>query len=93
MKLQPILTEKSLEEAKKGNYTFWVDRSMTKYQIKKLVDGVFGVHTVRVRTMNVAGETKRTIIGRKRIIQSRKKTIVKLAAKEKIDLFETKKGK
>ncbi len=93
MKLQPILTEKSLEEAKKGNYTFWVDRGLNKHQIKKLVDGVFGVHTVRVRTMNVAGETKRTIMGRKRIIQPRKKAIVKLAAKEKIDLFVTKKGK
>jgi len=91
MKLIPVLTEKSLNEAKKGNYTFWVDRGLTKYQINKLVSDTFGVKVVRVRTMNVPGETKKTLMGRKRIIQPRKKAIVILGQKDKIDLFETKK--
>lgn len=91
MKLIPILTEKSLDEAKNGNYTFWVDRRLNKYQIKKLVSDVFGVKVVRVRTANVRGEVKKTSLGRKRIIKPRKKAIVTLAEKEKIDLFETKK--
>lgn len=93
MKLTPVLTEKGLEEAKKGKFTFWVDRRTTKHKIKKIVDEVFGVNVTRVRTMNYAGETKRTVMGRKRIIQPRKKAIVTLKGKEKIDLFETKKGK
>lgn len=46
---------------------------------------------VKVRTMNVAGETKKTFVGRKRVIQPRKKAIVTLGGKDKIDLFETKK--
>lgn len=90
-KLIPVLTEKSLEQAKNGNYTFWVDRDLTKHQIKKLVSQVFGVNVVRVRTMNVTGETKKTLTGRKREIQPRKKAIVTLKEKEKIDLFEAKK--
>ena len=90
-KLIPVLTEKSLKEAGRGNYTFWVDKNMTKHQINKLVNDVFGVKVLKVRTMNVAGEIKKTAMGRKRIVKSRKKAIVTLGEKEKIDLFEEKK--
>lgn len=93
MILQPVLTEKSLEEAKKGKYTFWVERHLTKHQIKKIVDDVFSVNVVKVRTMNVAGKTKKTITGRKKVIMPRKKAVVTLKEKEKIDLFEGKKSK
>ncbi len=91
MKLEPVLTEKSLDLAKEGKYTFWVGKNLTKHQIAKLVGQVFGVQVNKVRTMNVAGETKRTVLGRKRVIKPRKKAIVELGAKDKIDLFETKK--
>ena len=91
MKLEPVLTEKSLGEAKRGNYTFWVEKNITKHQIKRLVNDVFGVKVLKVRTLNVAGETKRTVMGRKKIIKPRKKAIVTLSEKDKIDLFETKK--
>lgn len=92
MKLEPIITEKTIELAKKGEYTFRVDRNMTKAKIKSLVENVFGVHVKRVRTTKEAGEVKRTIWGRKRVIKPGKKAIVKLAEKEKIDLFEEKKA-
>lgn len=90
MRLEPILTEKSMEGATKGNYTFWVDRRLNKYQIKKLISEVFGVTVVNVRTLNVAGEIKKTNMGKKRVIKPRKKAIVTLKEKEKIDLFEAK---
>jgi large subunit ribosomal protein L23 len=89
MKLIPVLTEKSLNEAKKGNYTFWINKRLNKNQIKKLISEIFGVHVVRVRTVNVEGEVKRTLRGRKQVIQPRKKAIVILKEKEKIDLFES----
>lgn len=89
--LKPVLTEKSLEEAKKGNYTFWVEKNINKHQIRKLVGDVFEVKVLKVRTINVPGETKKTVMGRKRIIKSRKKAIVTLGEKDKIDLFEEKK--
>ncbi len=77
MKLKPVLTEKSHLEAKKGKYTFFVSRNLTKNQIKNYVEEVFGVHIKKINTFNSRG----------------KKVVVKLAAKEKIDLFEVKEKK
>lgn len=91
MILKPVMTEKSLELAKKGKYTFKVKVGLGKHQIKKLIEDVFGVHVTSVRSMNIRGETRRALSGRKRKIMPSKKAIVTLAEKEKIDLFETKK--
>jgi ribosomal protein L23 len=44
-----------------------------------------------VRSLNLKREFKRIYTGRRKIIQPRKKVIVTLKEKEKIDLFETKK--
>ncbi|KKS81009.1 MAG: 50S ribosomal protein L23 [Candidatus Woesebacteria bacterium GW2011_GWC1_43_10b] len=91
MKLIPVLTEKSLAEAKKGNYTFWVLPGMNKNQIKKAISQVFGVNVVSVRTMNYQGIKRRNFKGQIQTTHPRKKTIVTLKDKEKIDLFEEKK--
>lgn len=88
MKLKPIITERSLSEAKKGNYTFFVDRNLTKFQIKNLVSQVFGVTVTKVRTINKIGEHKRNYQGKKRYIKPQKKAMVTLKEKDKIDLFE-----
>lgn len=87
MKLRPVLTEKSMSEAKKGSYTFFVERNMNKRQIRKMIEEIFEVSVVKVRTMNVVGEVKRTNTGKKRIIKPKKKAIVTLEGKDKIDLF------
>ena len=92
-KLEPILTEKTLKLAEEGKYTFRVESGLNKHQIKKLVEDVFGVHVIGVRTVKESGERKRTSTGRKRIILPEKKALVTLKEKEKIDLFETKKKK
>jgi large subunit ribosomal protein L23 len=93
MKLEPILTEKSLRDAKEGRYTFRVDPGLTKHKIRKLVEEVFGVHVTKVRTIKEKGEVKRTVFGKKRVITPKKKAIVTLKEKEKIDLFEEIKSK
>ncbi len=91
MILEPIVTEKSLELAKKGKYTFRVRVGLRKHQIKKLIEEVLGVHVKTIRTMNIKGEIKKALSGRKRKVMPSKKAIVTLSEKEKIDLFETKK--
>lgn len=91
MKLLPIITEKSLSDAKKGKYTFKVGLHMTKFEIKKAVEDAFKVHVVNVNTTKEAGEVKRTMWGRKRVLKPGKKAVVMLKEKESIDLFETKK--
>ena len=87
MKLTPVLTEKSMSEAKKGNYTFFVGRDMNKRQIRKVIEDLFEVKVVKVRTMNIVGEVKRTNMGKKKTIMSKKKAMVTLEGKDKIDLF------
>lgn len=88
MKLKPVFTEKSMAEAKKGNYTFLVNPSMTKQAIKTAINSAFGVHVKRVRTVNKPQVTKRNMYGK--IVNSKavKKAVVTLAEKEKIDIFE-----
>lgn len=87
MRLEPVLTEKSLGLAKEGNYTFRVDPRLNKFQIKELVEKTFDVVVSGVRTLNKAGEIKMTAQGRKRIIKPQKKAIVTLKT-GKIDIFE-----
>lgn len=93
MKITPVITEKSMLDAKVGRYTFYVDLGLTKSQIKDLINRIFGVHVVTIKTMTKKKRTKTNYKGRKIIVSGKKKTIVSLKEKEKIDLFETKEGK
>lgn len=89
--IKPILTEKSLKEAKSGKYSFWVGKNISKYKIGGLIEKLFDVTVKKVRTINYKGEIKRTNMGKIKRIMPRKKAIITLAGKGKIDLFESKK--
>lgn len=94
MKLIPILTEKSLEVAKSGNYTFWVDRHLSKREIKEAIEAVFKVNVTKVKTLNYKPMRVRDFRGKFKQILARRKAVVTLKEKEKIDVFEVeKKGK
>lgn len=88
MKLEPVITEKSLNLAQKGKYTFRVEMGMNKHKIKKLIEDTFEVRVESVNTINEPGEKKTTLLGRKKVIKPGKKAIVSLKEKDKIDLFE-----
>ena len=90
MKLIPVLTEKSLNEAKNGVYTFWVEKGLTKGQIKKAVKEAFDVDVVSVKTINYKAGKKKNMRGQAQIIKAGKKAMVTLKADAKIDLFEEK---
>jgi len=89
--LIPVITEKSLKDAKAGRYTFRFPKNATKYKIKAAVEKTFGVHVTGVKTMSQKGGVKTTMMRRKKTIRPSKKAIVTLKDKEKIDLFEAKK--
>lgn len=93
MKLQAVFTEQSMNEAKKGKFTFWVAPSMTKSEIKHAITAAFGVHVVSVATINSKKSVKRSIYGKFRTIKAVKKAIVTLKKGESIDLFEQKEEK
>lgn len=57
--IKPIVTEKATKLSEKLNrYTFRVSPSANKYQIKDLVEQLYGVKVVNVNTMIVRGKNK-----------------------------------
>ena len=91
--IKPIVTEKATGLTEKLNkYTFRVSPEANKYQIKSLVEELYGVKVVSVNTMIVRGKnksryTKSGLLRGK--TSSYKKAIVTLTADSKtIELFE-----
>ena len=57
--IKPIVTEKATRLTEKLNkYTFRVSPDANKYQIKTLVENLYGVKVVSVNTMVVRGKNK-----------------------------------
>ncbi len=85
---RPIITEQSMDQVADKKYTFEVDKSANKIQIKKAVEEIFKVKVEKVTTINYDGKEKRmgVHIGRR---ADWKKAVVKLTADSKtIELFE-----
>ncbi|MGA3291745.1 MAG: 50S ribosomal protein L23 [Candidatus Microgenomates bacterium] len=86
--LKPIFTEKSLKDAKQGNYTFSVEPRMNKKRIAAEIAKIFDVKVTRVRTLKTGGEKGRNAKGRNFSSVAGKKAIVTLKEGDKIDVFE-----
>lgn len=87
---RPIITEKSMNLAKNGLYTFEVVKWASKPLIARVVSEKFGVKVLKVNTINVRGEVK--VQKRVRKLYKRadfKKAIVQVKKGDKITLFET----
>lgn len=83
----PIITEQSTKLIESNNrYTFKVDRSANKVEIRKAVEAIFDVKVISVNTLNVKPKFKRT--GRyEGYTQAYKKAVVQVAEGQKIDAF------
>lgn len=89
--VKPLITEKAdtLSESK-SQYSFIVEKTANKIEIKKAVESLYTVNVESVNTMVMAGKrktrnTKKGVLhGRK---PSYKKAIVTLTAGETIDFF------
>ncbi|HQC36451.1 MAG TPA: 50S ribosomal protein L23 [Bacillota bacterium] len=57
--LEPIISERSMDDAASRKYTFKVMRDASKNEIKAAVEEAFGVEVVRVSTANFGGKKKR----------------------------------
>jgi large subunit ribosomal protein L23 len=91
--IRPIFTEKSLKDAKLGNYTFKVEPRMDKKRIAAEISKIFDVKVVRVRTIKTGGEKGRTARGKNFSKLATKKAIVSLKEGDKINVFEEGKSK
>ncbi|MDD5528816.1 MAG: 50S ribosomal protein L23 [bacterium] len=84
----PLVTEKALKLKEKSNvYTFQVDKSANKIEIKHAVEALFKVKVLDVNTQCCKGKEKRVgrYIGYK---PAWKKAICKLKEGDKIEIFE-----
>lgn len=87
--IKPLLTEKGYDGIADKKYTFIVDKSANKIQIKQAVEKLFNVQVASVNTINCKGKKKR--MGRSEGYTSDyKKAIVQLKADSKaIEYFNS----
>lgn len=88
---RPLITEKSVADAKNGKFTFLIAKTAGKNMVKKAIETTFKVTVVDIATHIQKGRKKRT--GPKRLeidMPIVKKAVVKLASGQKIDLFDIK---
>ena len=89
--IKPLITEKATQlTERRGVYTFRVSPEANKYQIKKLVEELYGVKVERVKTMVVRGKnksrwTKSGLLRGK--TNEWKKAVIKVAGDQNIDFF------
>lgn len=90
--IRPIKTEKSQKNAQGNSFTFEVNASASKFQVKQAIENNFDVDVVGCRTVHTHGKTRRfRRISRQ--LPDFKKAIVTLKEGQTIPLFETEKKK
>lgn len=84
--IRPVVTERSFDLMSQNKYTFEVAKQAPKEEIAAAVEKLFGVHVVKVNTINVKPKTKRVryVAGQTR---TWKKAIVTLAEGDTIEVF------
>jgi large subunit ribosomal protein L23 len=85
--IRPLITEKNTNLMSLNKYSFEVDRSANKMQIKQAIESIFNVSVTAVHTMNVRGKLRRRGM-RYGYTADWKKAIVTLAEGDRIELFE-----
>jgi|SRR5581483_4439965 len=91
MRIIPIMTEKSTKLFKDKGYTFWVPANLNKLEIKSLINKIFKVDVISIKTMNIKGGTKRNLRGKIQKVKGGKKAVVFIKKDQKIDIFEEEK--
>jgi large subunit ribosomal protein L23 len=86
--IEPIVTEKSNRFKEEKKYMFKVHAKANKFQVKKALKDLFGVHCLKCRIMNVKSKPKRRPPYRMGNTSSWKKAIVTLSPNETIEIFE-----
>jgi large subunit ribosomal protein L23 len=88
---EPIITEKTTSLIETQNiYTFKVEKTANKNQLREVVEKLFDVKVISVNTKILPGKTKKTGKKRLKILTNRfKYALFKLKEGQKISLFDT----
>lgn len=87
--IRPMVSEKSYAGLEQNRYTFLVDPSSNKTEIKEAVQKIWNVRVLSVNTLNRKGKSKRfrTTKGSR---PDQKMAVVTLAEGDSIEIFEQK---
>ena len=87
--IRPMVSEKSYAGLEQNRYTFLVDPSSNKTEIKEAVQKIWNVRVLSVNTMNRKGKAKqfRYAQGKR---PDQKLAVITLAEGESIEIFEQK---
>ena len=86
--LRPVVSEKSVTEIERNNYTFAVRSDANRFLIKAAVEAEFKVTVLDVRVQTVHPKQKSRGRRTKGMTAGWRKAVVTLAAGDKIELFE-----
>jgi len=87
--IAPLISEKSMDEAAHGKFTFRVAKNANKKMIKKEIEKRYKVNVIKVFTNIVKGKKRRYGAKRMEVLSSSwKKAKVKLKPGQKIDAFD-----
>ncbi len=89
IQIKPFITEKSLQLASKGWYTFATRDHASKPVVAAIIARLYTVTVTKIRSILMSGKTRR--VGRKMNVVSKpnwKKILVRLAKGQKIPVFE-----
>jgi large subunit ribosomal protein L23 len=86
--IRPVVSEKSVAEIERNNYTFAVRSSANKFEIKAAVEAEFKVTVLGVRVQTVHPKQKSRGRRTKGMVSGWRKAVVTVADGDKIELFE-----
>jgi len=82
----PIISDKSTRLFEHNKYTFMVDKRANKFTLKKIIEYLFRVTTVKINTLKIP--KKKSVVGRVYINKPEsKKVVITLKGGDKINLF------
>lgn len=87
--LKPLITEKTMRLAQGGQFTFLMDKAVTKPAIAQAVEEQFKVNVLRVTTSKTKAKDRRT--GKRRLSspgRSHKKAVLTLKPGQMIEFFK-----
>ena len=85
--IAPVVSEKSYGLMEQNTYTFFVDPSANKTQIKIAVEEIFGVDVASVNTVNREGKRKRSRTGYGQRKSTKRAYVTLREGSDSIDVF------
>jgi large subunit ribosomal protein L23 len=86
--IKPVVTERSMDDAAGGKYTFKVATDANKTEVKQALEEIFGIDIKKVNIMNVRGKLKRMGKNVGRTAASKKAIVILAPNSKEIEFFQ-----